>query len=373
MHHESLTQMQLLGVGSGTNVAEGHPRYALTPGQRAVVDRFPEFLETALREPFPVLDARAHAAFFGAVGQKSAPVGTGRIVSLYSSSVAIDVVGRCLAEIGSTVAVIHPTLDCIPALLRSRGVSLLPVSERRLRAADPLADLAAPVDAVFVATPNNPTGTHLNAEALASLADSCARRRVILVIDSCFRAFDPRAQYDAYAVLDRSGVEYVVIEDTGKLWPLAGVKLGFVVFGAGGRLRIPAACSDILLTASPFVALVVEALSQDLSNGGMRSLHDLIAANRHVLEEELGDCEGAKPADRGSRVSVSRLRMGKGRSSTRVWGRLLRDGVHSVPCRPFYWARPSEGERFLRIALARDGEVVRRAAWAIRRAVGPAD
>jgi len=70
--------MQLLGVGSGTNVAEGHPRYALTAGQRAVVDRFPEFLESALHEPFPVLDARAHAAFFGSSAQRAGRNGTDR-------------------------------------------------------------------------------------------------------------------------------------------------------------------------------------------------------------------------------------------------------------------------------------------------------
>jgi aspartate/methionine/tyrosine aminotransferase len=372
VHHESLTQMQLLGVGSGTNVAEGHPRYRLTVGQRAVVDRFPEFLETALEVPFPVLDARAHAAFFRALGQQSAPVGTGRIISLYSSSVAIDIVGRCLTEIGSTVAVIHPTLDCVPALFRSRGLALVPVSERRLHAADPLANLTQ-VDAVFVATPNNPTGAHLSADKLASLAHSCATRGVVLVIDSCFRAFDVRTQFDGYEVLDRSGVEYVVIEDTGKLWPLAGVKLGFVVFSPGGRLRIPAACSDVLLTASSFVALVVEALSEDLTNGGMGELHDLIEGNRRVLDEELEGCDGARLADRGSRVSVARIRVGDGRSSTRVWGQLLRDGVHAVPCRPFYWARPAEGERFLRIALARDDTVVRRAAQAVRQAVQPGD
>jgi aspartate/methionine/tyrosine aminotransferase len=247
------------------------------------------------------------------------------------------------------------------------------MSERRLHAADPLADIVRSVDAVFVATPNNPTGAYLSAEALASLADSCAIRGVVLVIDSCFRAFDLRTQFDAYAVLDRSGVEYVVIEDTGKLWPLAGVKLGFVVFSARGRLPISAACSDVLLTASPFVALVVEALSQDLTNGGMRELHELIEGNRRVLDDELDGCDGAQPADRGSRVSVSRLRMGDGLSSTRVWGRLLRDGVHAVPCRPFYWARPANGERFLRVALARDAAVVRRAAQAVRRAVQPGD
>jgi hypothetical protein len=44
-------------------------------------------------------------------------------------------------------------------------VSLVPVSERRLRVADPLADFHSQVDAAFVATPNNPTGPAHGARA----------------------------------------------------------------------------------------------------------------------------------------------------------------------------------------------------------------
>ena len=112
-------------------------------------------------------------------------------------------------------------IDCIPALLRARGLQLVPLSERVLQAGDPFA--AHPeIEAVLVANPNNPTGTVLSAPALERLARACAERGAPLVIDQCFRAFDPRAQYDTYALLDGTGVEYVIVEDTGKLWPTAG-------------------------------------------------------------------------------------------------------------------------------------------------------
>jgi hypothetical protein len=65
-------------------------------------------------------------------------------------------------------------------------------------------------------------------------------------------------------------------------------------------------------------------------------------------------------------VSVSRLRLADDLTGTRLWGRLLREGVHSVPCRPFYWANGRTGERYLRIALAREPEVVIRAGEAVR-------
>jgi aspartate/methionine/tyrosine aminotransferase len=364
----SLTQMQLLGVASETNVAEGYPRFALTPSQQAIVDGFPELLAEASRTPYPELEARAHGAFFDALGQRTAPVGSGRILSFYSSTVATDVVAGCLAHSTKRVALVNPVIDCIPALLRHRGIELVPIGERRLAGRDPLAGIGD-VGAVMTANPNNPTGALLGAGALRRLAEACAARRAVLIIDSCFRAFDTRTQYDSYEVLDATGVDYVVIEDTGKLWPTGGIKLGFLVLSAGSSLPVPDVAADILLTAPPFSTVVVEAFAGDMANGGLAALHERIGSNREILREELAGSSVARLADGDSRVSVSRVELPRGMSGTRLWGQLLRFGVHSVPCRPFYWARPSTGERYLRIALAREPEVVRRAARAVRAAL----
>lgn len=364
----SLTQMQLLGVASETNVAEGYPRFAPTPSQQAIVDRFPELLADSLRTPYPQLEGRAHRAFFDALGQRSAPVGSGRILSFYSSTVATDVVAGCLAQRTKRVALVNPVIDCVPALLRHRGIDLVPIGEKRLAREDPLADLED-VGAVITANPNNPTGALLRAAALRRLAESCAVRDIVLVIDACFRAFDSRAQYDTYDVLDLTGVDYVVIEDTGKLWPTGGIKLGFVVTSAHSTLAVTEVAADILLTAPPFSVAVIEAFAVDMANGGLGTLHKRIADNRAILSDELDGSVVAALADGDSRVSVSRIELPRGTSSTRLWGQLLRMGVHSVPCRPFYWARPSTGERYLRIALAREPEVVRRAGRAVREAL----
>jgi aspartate/methionine/tyrosine aminotransferase len=364
----SLTQMQLLGVGSGTNVAEGYPRFALTHTQRGIVERFPALLAEAIATPFPVLEARAHHALFDALGQHSAPIGTGRILSYYASTVAIDVIGGCLASVTSKVAVISPVLDCIPALFRHRGLQLEGLTEGRLASTDPLAGLDG-IGAVVVASPNNPTGTVITAPQMRRLAEACVERDVILVIDQCFRAFDPRAQFDTIALLDESGVDYVVVEDTGKLWPVGGIKLGFTIASEHSRLDLATAASDVLLTAPPFATVVVEAFAHDMGNGGLERLQARIAANRAALREELEGCDFASVADGNSRASVSRIGLAKGLTGTRLWGQLLRMDVHAVPCRPFYWSRSSQGERYLRIALARETDVVRRAGRAVRACV----
>jgi hypothetical protein len=92
-------------------------------------------------------------------------------------------------------------------------------------------------------------------------------------------------------------VEYVVVEDTGKLWPLCGLKLGFLCTSIGSRLPVGAASADLLLTVSPFVARLVEELATDMANGGMRQMHELIAGNRAIVGEALDGFAAAALAE----------------------------------------------------------------------------
>lgn len=363
----SVTELMHAFSASGTNVAEGYPRFAMTPSQQAIVERFPRLLAEAIATPYPELETRAARSLLWALGQRTAPLGVGRLLAYYAAGVAIDVVGRCLAGRTDTVAVQHPTLDCLPALIRSRGVSVVPFAESRLDRRDPLEGLDG-VGGLYVVNPNNPTGRVIDEARMRRLAEACAERGVALAVDSCFRAFDPRVQYDTYAVLDQSGVDYVVIEDTGKLWPLGGIRLSFLVFAEGSKLGIPEASADLLLQAPPFAALVVEAFAKDMALGGMQVLHDRLAANRAILAQSLDGTSNGELIDGQSKVSMSLIRL-KDRGSTRLWGRLLREGVHAVPGRPIWWARPNEGERYLRVALAREPEVIGRAGAAIRSAI----
>ena len=318
----SLTQMQLIGVASATNVAEGYPRFEPTPSQKAIIARLGDLMHEASTTPYPDLEVRAHTAFFHTLGQASAPVGSGRIVSFYASTVAIDVAAEALSRRVRTVGLVHPVIDCIPALLRSRGLTLVPLSERVLAGGDPFI-VHPEIEAVITANPNNPTGTIMTAVQLERLAEACARRGAPLVIDQCFRAFDTRVQFDTYEILEATGVEYVIVEDSGKLWPSGGVKLGFLVSGSRTRLDIPEIAGDILLTAPPFSTIVVEQFALDMGAGGLARLHERIAMNRTLLGETLDGCDRAVQADGTSRVSVSRIRLTSGLTGTRLWGHVF--------------------------------------------------
>ncbi|MFB6978537.1 aminotransferase class I/II-fold pyridoxal phosphate-dependent enzyme [Streptomyces scopuliridis] len=352
---KNLTELEQRAVDAEINLADGHPRQRLTEQQEAVAGRFTELFDLARRAPFADVEHAAHTAFFEMLGQRSAPVHSGRAFSVYSSSVATMVVSAVLAERGYSVGLLHPTFDNIHDLL-VRVTAVTPVSEDRCAAADLSTVLAAGARCLFVTTPNNPTGWFLDAERFRALAAECAVHGVILCVDASFRGFDTRAQFDHYAILEQTGASYLVIEDTGKLWPFAELKLGFLAVSEDLRPAVEHALSDVLLTVSPFVLKLVEALSVDGRQGGLDRLHTLVAANRERVGKAVAQLDGVQLADGDARVSVSRLAFSHSRQAGAVHDALRVLGVHVLPCAQFHWAHPDEGRHLLRLALCRDSE-----------------
>lgn len=364
----NLTMLEIAALRDGLNLSDGHPRMSLTAGQRAIVDRLGRIFHEAHKRSFEDVEAEAQTTFLHGIGQLTAPVGTGRLVSCYSSSVAMDMVARALAGVTRRVALVHPTFDNIPDLLRAWGLELLPVSEQEFEAG--LSDLPRDVGGVFVTTPNNPTGWVLTEAMLDRLARWCAATGRLLAMDACFRGQDVRAQYDTYRVLDESGACWVVIEDTGKLWPVLELKAGFLAWGVRTDLPLMGAFSDMLLSASPMILLLITQLALDAADGGYAELHELIRRNRVILQRSI-DGTLFTLTDPDSRISVARLGVPPGTvAADDIYRWLLRRNVHVLPCAGFHWARPREGEARLRVALARSAEEVRTAGSIIAEAAG---
>ncbi len=359
----NLTQLELCALDAPVNLADGHARQSLTQSQQGLIDELPRFFTEANDTPFATVEHRAHEAFFSALGQMRAPIKVGRVRSAYSSSVAIDVVGRCLAAVDAQVGLIHPTFDNIPDLLKSRGLKLIPFEETAI-SAGVLPEELRPGDCVFVTVPNNPTGHTLSAAQLGDLAQACASLSLTLAIDASFRGFDSRAQYDYYEILDAAGGNYVVIEDSGKLWPMAELKLGFIAFGERCPLALDKALSDVLLSVSPVILGLIERLAIDAASGGLQALHHLIKDNRLAVARAIAQSRSLSWPDSDARVSVARIGLDEPRASA-LARQLAADGIHVLACGPFHWADRSGGERYLRIALARDTHEVEIAAAAL--------
>ncbi len=353
----NLTTMEvdaLTDTDGGLNLTDGHARLVLSAEQSAIVDHIPEMFVEASRRPFPEIEREAHAAFLSAIGQHSAPVGTGRILSCYSSTLATDIVARALPA-GATIAVLHPTFDNIADLFVTRGLSLVPLSETALLEQDwP----GPPVRAIVVTHPNNPTGLVTPEGHLRSLAEHAVRHGQMVIIDASFRGQVRQAQYDTYAVLDAAGADWITIEDTGKLWPTHELKIGLLAYSERTDLPIDKAFSESLLAASPVVLQLVKALSEDWVNGGYERARALVERNRAAVRDAIEPI-GLQLADPDSEISVARIELpAGGPDSSLLYKDMLTRGVHVLPCAPFHWADPESGLRFIRLSLARPHETI---------------
>jgi enduracididine biosynthesis enzyme MppP len=358
----NLTELELPALESGINVADGHARQEPTASQHKIIDRLPELFWQAAETSVSVLDREAQEAFLTALGQHTAVVDA-EVLTCYSSSVAMEIFSLALMTSGvRKAALIHPTFDNIPDILSRAGMRLVPVGEEGL--ADGSAELPADVEVLFITTPNNPTGWILSREVLGHWARICAARGIILALDTSFRGFDKRSHYDHLAVLAEAGCRYVVIEDTGKLWPMLDLKAGFLVFHRREPLPLRRIYTEVLLGVSPLVLLLVRCLAEDAGEGGFAELHHFIQSNRDLLRGRLAGAGSPSP-DPASRISVERIVVPPGTSGTELSHSLRRSGVHVLPCRQFHWAEPEAGERFIRVALSRTPETLTAAADAI--------
>jgi len=363
----NLTTMEidaLSDVDGGLNLTDGHARLCLTAEQAVIVGKIPDMFAEASSRAFPAIEYEAHAAFLRALGQHSAPVGTGRILSCYSSTLATDIVARALPT-GTQVAVLHPTFDNIADLLVTRGLSLVPFPEAALLE---MSWPAPAVRAIVVTHPNNPTGLVTPKEHLRSLAEHAARHGQTIIMDASFRGQVRDAQYDTYQVLDAAGADWIVIEDTGKLWPTHELKLGLLAFSERTTLPIDRAFSESLLAASPVVLQLVRQFAEDWANGGYERSRALLDRNRDAVRQA-AQSVGLALADPDSQISVARVDLGRdGPDSAVLHKELLMRGLHVLPCAPFYWADPDRGLRYIRVSLARPYEIVSAAARALAEA-----
>jgi histidinol-phosphate aminotransferase len=106
-----------------------------------------------------------------------------------------------------------------------------------------LAKVTARTKAVFLANPNNPTGTYLNAAEIQRLA-AALPRHVLLVLDAAYAEYVTRADYSPGLGLVKTHPNVVMTRTFSKIYGLAALRLGWLtapapVCDAVDRLRGP--------------------------------------------------------------------------------------------------------------------------------------
>lgn len=108
---------------------------------------------------------------------------------------------------------------------------------------------------VFIANPNNPTGTYVPSDELADLR-SRLRPDILLVVDEAYYEYVDRPDYlSAIELVDNGGENTIVTRTFSKFFGMAGIRSGWAyaplsVMGALSRVRGPFSVSKIAIEAT---------------------------------------------------------------------------------------------------------------------------
>jgi len=162
-----------------------------------------------------------------------------RIVCGSGSDELISLLLRAYAGPGSEVLYSRHGFLMYPIGAQAVGATPVAVAERELTADVDgfLARVTERTRIVFIANPNNPTGTYLSADEMARLHHGLPRH-VVLAIDAAYAEFVNRNDYEPGIALVNRAENVVMLRTFSKIYALAGLRLGWAY--------CPPAIADVL-------------------------------------------------------------------------------------------------------------------------------
>lgn len=361
-----LTQHEIVGLTKAFNLSDAHTHQRQSVSQRAIVERLPALWYRA-EDSLQVESERAFVdAFFRLHGQPAA-LGKNRALLSYAASISTVIVGMYLRQRRLSVTLMEPCFDNLHDVLYNAGVPIVAIDEHCFEDAGAIyenLERRVRTDALFLVDPNNPTGFSLlqhGREGFEEVVRFCRDHNKILLLDFCFAAFalaDPAVErFDVYALLEASGITYMAIEDTGKTWPVQDAKCAILMASDDIWADIYNIHTSVLLNVSPFVLQLLRAYIEDSIDDDLASVRSVSVANREAATTILaGSILEYQPPTVD--VSVAWFKINHPRLwATRLHADLMDVGVAVLPGTGFYWSTPSEGEGYVRVALAREAQM----------------
>ncbi len=153
------------------------------------------------------------------------------------SSELIGFAARMLLGPGSTGVTSASTFPLYPISIRISGADLVETSLRgyEINLEAMAAQLPATTKLIFLANPNNPTGTMFTADEFDAFL-ARVPRNVLVVLDEAYAEYVERGDYSRSLELVRAGRNMLVLRTFSKIYGLAGLRIGYGI-GDAGLLR----------------------------------------------------------------------------------------------------------------------------------------
>lgn len=342
----TLTEIETLGLYAQHNLADGHAYQDLSASQVRIVRSLPLIWEQSAAMKVWEVEHRYLTAFAALARAPSLlPYSHFRICPTASNSIDLVAAWAKLHEL--KVALLEPTFDNLYLLLKRRGVEVVPLPETQLEEHGTAALAATGADAIFLVNPNNPTGRNLSREEFQQIVEWCAEHGKVLLLDNTFRFFLPQ-DYDQYQVLLDSGVTFLSIEDTGKVWPTQDLKASLLVFSAGAAGEMHFLYDELYLCHSNFaLGLLTEFLKDAHQRGLSETLWTGLRQRKRLFRSALkhGPLRIA-PGSEASALSVEWLQLDPAAGTDEEFTKRLRQsGLVLLPGRQFYWSHTGDAAK----------------------------
>jgi len=176
--------------------------------------------------PVAAAIARRHAL---RTGQQVTP---GEVVVLAGAQNALFVASLCLAGAGDEVISFEPIYPTYPATIEASGARLVRVRQRasagfRLDLPQLAAAITPRTRAIFLATPNNPSGVIFNEAEIAGIGELAQQHRLWVVADEVYAGLAPGGRVPGLAA--RLPEQVVTISSLSKSHAMTGWRAGWLV------------------------------------------------------------------------------------------------------------------------------------------------
>jgi arginine:pyruvate transaminase len=147
---------------------------------------------------------------------------------------ALFMAAACIVEPGSEVIVPEPMYVTYPGTIAAAGGKTISVRSPAERGFHPLieemeAAVTSRTRAIFLATPNNPTGAVYTTEELSKIGDICKKHGLWLVSDEVYGSLVYQGRHVSPATLPGLAERTVTIGSLSKSHAMAGWRLGWMI------------------------------------------------------------------------------------------------------------------------------------------------
>ncbi len=368
----SLTEQQVISSKVRYDLTNGHAYQEMPAELSGVIDELPKIWRYAESQPVALLGdefKQAAAKLFGSETLKKHE----HVVIAPSASNAINIVATWFKDRRYRVGLLEPVFDNLHQLMRRKEIPVSAIQESDLINLDELDKkiTAQNLNALFIVTPNNPTGFQLDAAQFEALCEFCQRKNVALVTDMTFRLFSNQ-QFDNYQILEETKADYVVIEDTGKTWPTQEMKASLIGSSESIAADIKKIYHEIYLCPNKIALAVLTEIMRRTAEVGFDKILYQPLAERYAEVQAAITGTGLRLVEspNAAPMPVAWINCSRtGMKDVELVAHLAEAGVAVLPGSPFYWNSPDARTDCVRISLLKPKPVLQGGLNALRLAL----